>query len=468
MKRPIALILCLLLLSAPALSQGEPAPAAPTASPSPTRAPGLLQPGDTGEDVSALQQHLIDLGFLSGEPDGRFGPRTQEAVKTLQTYLSEQGVSTRTDGVWEDALYAYLSDPDLFSDWFILRKGDEGPLVARLQQRLIDLGFLLGRADGAFGEATFAALYRFQETLFGQGVSEMTPDGVAGPITQRYLYDTDLSGYAIVTPATYDAADPLSLRSEHLYCTACVLMDADTGTVLFAKNPQDTLYPASTTKIMTLLLALDTCDLAALVTVPACADDVPKDSSRVPIHEGEQMTWRDLLHGLILKSGNDAANAAAYLTSGSVEAFVDLMNQKAALLGMKHTHFSNPHGYHDPQHYSTALDLARIASEGLSNPDFVDIVSCTQYTMSATSLRWQLKLETPYAILKPDADEYYEGAFGIKTGYTSAAGRCYVGGATRDGHTLLCAVFHSGTAASHKFIDAARLFDFGFASLASR
>ena len=463
MKTLLCLLLCLLLTAFPALAEGEPTDAAPETQS--TRTPGELRSGDEGEAVAAVQEKLIAMGFLSGEADGRFGKKTEAAVKLLQEYLAGKGVETRTDGVWEAALEKYLEDTKLFAQWFVLRKGDKGPLVEKLQARLIELGFLLGRADGTFGAATQTALVRFQQALYDQGVAEMKPDGVAGPITQKWLYESDLSGYAIVTPAMYDEDDPLGLRAGHLYCSACILIDCDSGTVLFAKNPQEKVYPASTTKIMTLLLALERVDLRQNVTIPACAEDVPKDSSRVPIYEGEEMTWKDLLHGLMIRSGNDAANAAAYLIAGSVEGFVDLMNRKAEELGMTGTHFANPHGYHDAQHYTTALDMARLTRKAMQNEDFREIVSCREYVMAATSRRWILRIKNNYAILDPEANEYYPYAFGVKTGYTNAAGRCYVGAAEKDGHTLVCAVFNSGNAASHKFIDAARLFQFGFAAL---
>ena len=143
------------------------------------------------------------------------------------------------------------------------------------------------------------------------------------------------------------------------------------------------MYPASTTKVMTLLLALESgISMDTTIVIPQQANQVPADSSLVPVFPGDVMTFRDLLYGFMLTSGNDGANAVAVLVSGNVESFVDRMNKRAEELGCEGTHFANPHGYHDENHYSTALDLARITSEAVKLDAFRKIVSAPSYTMS--------------------------------------------------------------------------------------
>ena len=158
------------------------------------------------------------------------------------------------------------------------------------------------------------------------------------------LLMSDLSVYGFEAPIYFDESAPLALSEDDLYAKACIVMEATTGNVLFAHEADTQLYPASTTKIMTLLLALERGGLDQEITIPACAADVPKDSSLVPVYEGEQMPFLDLLYGLIIRSGNDAANAVAELCAGSVDAFVARMNARAYELGMTGTHFVNPHG----------------------------------------------------------------------------------------------------------------------------
>ncbi len=185
----------------------------------------------------------------------------------------------------------------------------------------------------------------------------------------------------------YDPENPKALRDRDLQGTACVLMDRSSGRVLYDKNAESKRYPASTTKIMTLLLALEYGHLNETVTIPQEALEVPSDSSRTPVKPGEEMPFIDLLYGMMMKSGNDAANSVAVIVAGSVPAFVEKMNQRAAELGCTGTHFMNPHGYHDEEHYSTAKDLALIAREGMRHNTFRAIVSAMEYTMAPTGQR---------------------------------------------------------------------------------
>ena len=266
------------------------------------------------------------------------------------------------------------------------------------------------------------------------------------------------------TPADYNRNVPQLLHEGHLYATAAVLVDANNGDVLFAKNARQRMYPASTTKVMTLLLALESgIGMDTPIVIPKQAYEIPADSSLVPVFPGDVMTFRDLLYGFMLTSGNDGANAVAVLVSGSVDAFVDKMNAKAVELGCEDTHFANPHGYHDENHWSTAMDLAKIASEAVKLDAFRQIVSSPSYTMTITrnGKPQETRVTNTNALLKKDHTYYYPDCIGIKTGYHSMAGQCFIGAAERDGVRLVAVDLH-GAANQEKWIDTIRLFNYGF------
>jgi len=333
--------------------------------------------------------------------------------------------------------------------------------VLELQNRLIDLKFLNRSADGDFGSKTEAAVIDFQVFLQNAGVENIKADGVANAEILKWL-NSDLRLYGLDAPVYYDPSDPLSLNTNQLYAPSFILIDAPSGEVLYENNADVILYPASTTKIVTLLLALRHGRLDETVTVPKSASDIPADSSRMPVLPGEKLRMIDLLHGLMIRSGNDAANAIAELCAGSVDAFVEEMNAFAKEIGMTSSHFTNPHGYHHEEHYSTARDLATAARLGLTDATFCQIVTCMNYTLPATKNREPLVLENSYEIFDPHAEAWIPGAAGVKSGYTSHAGFCYVGAAQRDGRTLI-AVILNVPGRSRGWQDLKRLFEFGFA-----
>lgn len=266
------------------------------------------------------------------------------------------------------------------------------------------------------------------------------------------------------SPSDYNRNVPQLLREGHLYSQSAILVDAQNGDVLFSKNARQRMYPASTTKVMTLLLALESgIAMDTTIVIPQQAAQIPADSSLVPVFPGDVMTFRDLLYGFMLTSGNDGANAIAVMVSGSVEAFVERMNKRAAELGCEGTHFVNAHGYHDVNHYSTALDLARIASEAVKSDAFRKITSAASYTMHIRrgSNELETRVTNSNALLKSDNTYYYADCIGIKTGYHSMAGQCFVGAAERDGVRLVTVALHS-TGSSEKWIDTIRLFNYGF------
>ncbi len=247
----------------------------------------------------------------------------------------------------------------------------------------------------------------------------------------------------------YSAGKAMPEVSSH---SACVI-DIDTGRILAAKNENEKSEPASITKIMTALIALENADIKKVVTIPSAAAGV--EGSSIYIKAGEKYSLEDLLYGLMLRSGNDAATAIAIDVAGSVDAFVEKMNQKAQELGCTGTHFNNPHGLPDEKHYTTAHDMALITAAALRNDTFVKIVSTKNYTAepdgAGETRSWQNKNKLLWQ---------YEGAIGVKTGYTKSAGKTYVGAADRNGIRIAVVVL----GAKDMWGDAATLLDDAFAS----
>ena len=233
-----------------------------------------------------------------------------------------------------------------------------------------------------------------------------------------------------------------------------------TGEVLLEKAADEQVEPASTTKIVTLLTALSLCDPDETVVIPDAAADVPKDSSLVPVYPGETMTMRDLLYAMTIRSGNDAANAVAVLCAGSTEAFAEEMNRTAADLGMEHSHFVNAHGYTAEGHYTTARDLVTAARYGLTLAPFREIVTCLKYTLPPTEKRDALVLNLKWEIFDPESEFYIPHAAGVKSGYASSVGFCYVGAYQENGITLIAAVMGC-RGRNMAWTDLKRLFAYG-------
>lgn len=206
---------------------------------------------------------------------------------------------------------------------------------------------------------------------------------------------------------------------------ACVINGA-TGEVIFSKNINKKHAMASTTKIMTAIIAIERCNMDEVVTVSANAAN--QEGSSAYVAENMQLYMRDMLYGLMLNSGNDAAVAIAEHVAGSVEAFAELMNEKTLELGLRNTHFVNPNGLDDPEHYTTAADLALIARYAMSNPDFREIVGTLTYQAQPLNAA-----EILYFANHNKMFELYPDVTGIKTGFTQSTGRCLVSSAKRDG-----------------------------------
>ena len=204
-----------------------------------------------------------------------------------------------------------------------------------------------------------------------------------------------------------------------------MVLDAATGRAIYEKDADRQSLIASTTKIMTALIVCEQCNVLDRMRIPKEAVGI--EGSSMYLREGEILTIQELLYGLMLSSGNDAAVALAIYCGGTVEGFAELMNDKARLLGLKNTHFENPNGLDSPGHYSTARDLAVLAAYAMDNPIFYKTVSAKTVTVGSRSLRNHNKLLWQV-----------EGADGVKTGFTKAAGRILVSSATRNGRRLIC------------------------------
>ena len=222
-------------------------------------------------------------------------------------------------------------------------------------------------------------------------------------------------------------------------------MDAASGRILYEKNASERSLIASTTKIMTALVVCEQSNLSDRVKIPPEAVGI--EGSSMYLQEGEILTVQDLLYGLMLHSGNDAAVALAIYCGGTEADFVTMMNEKAELLGLTDTHFANPNGLDHDGNYSTALDLARLSVYALQNEDFLRTVSCKTVTVGGRTLRNHNKLLFTY-----------DGAIGVKTGYTKAAGRILVSAAERDGRRLVAVTIQ----APDDWNDHAALLDYGF------
>ena len=269
----------------------------------------------------------------------------------------------------------------------------------------------------------------------------------------------------------YDAEHPEDLSPDQLYALSAILISADTGEVIFEKDADAIRYPASTTKMLTVMLAILTVDdLNQTVTVSENAVNIPADSSSMHLQAGEEIPLIDVLYGTMLLSGNDGANVIAETVSGSVPAFVSLMNETAASLGCESTHFSNPHGYHADDHYSTARDLAVIARWAMSNDTFRKIAGTVSYTIPRTNKQRARTITTRSSYMLPGSEDkpnkyYFPYATGIKTGSHSMSGYCFAGAAEKEGVRLISVVLFTGNRA--RWADTIKLMNYGFSQYTS-
>jgi len=257
------------------------------------------------------------------------------------------------------------------------------------------------------------------------------------------------------------------------YSPTCLLMESKTGKIIYEKNGHEKMYPASTTKIMTAILTLEHYELTDIATASYEAlYTVPIGYANANIQVGEELTINQLLHVLLIHSANEAANVLAEHIAGSVSSFATMMNTKATEIGCLNTHFVNPNGIHDKDHYSTAYDLALMGRYAMQNETFRKIVTTTFYTLPSTNkypTNDRVFGTTNELIKKDDSDRvdnyYYKLCTGIKTGYTDAAKSCIVASAKKDDVEYIVVILNSETTEnglSARYLDCKNLFNYAF------
>jgi D-alanyl-D-alanine carboxypeptidase len=268
---------------------------------------------------------------------------------------------------------------------------------------------------------------------------------------------TAQSRLSVTGPAAVELYElaPMAPPAPIIKARSAVLLDLDSGKTLYQVDPHGRHAPASLTKVVTALVALDHLRLDQTVTVPVSINQLPWDSTRMGLRSGERLTVRELLDGLFLNSGNDAAITLSEAAMPRAT-FVGLMNAKAATLGMADTHFANPIGLDDPAHYTSSADLARASAELIRRfPDVAAIAATPSLTLPATATHHAYALYNLNELVRK-----YPGATGLKTGWTGHAGGCLIATATRDGRHLMVVLL----ASPRIFDEAAALLDYGFAS----
>ncbi len=267
-----------------------------------------------------------------------------------------------------------------------------------------------------------------------------------------------LSPWTAVHAEDYTYPPPPDIASE-----AAILMEAETGQVLYGKSERKRMEPASLTKIMTCLLAAELWDGSEepITITQEMLYGIDEESSTMDLVPEESLPMPDLLCGLMLPSANDAANAIAVTLGGSIDGFVDDMNARAAELGLTGTHFENPHGLPSDNHYSTAYDLAALTREAVQNETFMRFAGAAEHDIPATPLSEERHMDHTNRTLCPDHEWYYSDAIAGKTGWTRRAGHCLMTAARRDGMTLICVVMRAGSQ-ENEYKDTTALLDYGF------
>jgi len=281
-----------------------------------------------------------------------------------------------------------------------------------------------------------------------------------------------------ILPCITASAENVYEDEPEITAKAALLYSLDNDMVLYEKNSNEQLYPASITKIMTALLALEFCDPDDIVTVTKSAlDAVPAQSSIAGLKAGEEMTVRDMLICLLVPSGNDTANVLAEHIGGTIGDFIDMMNERAEELGCKNTNFANAHGFHDENHYTTAYDVLLIVKEAMKYDLFNEITGSAQLSIPATNLEEErIFNSTNYLLSSHVTSKYlYDYAIGTKTGRTTPAGNCLVSAARKDGITLISVVLGAETVPTSNggsnimsFVETKALFNWGFKNFSYR
>ena len=258
----------------------------------------------------------------------------------------------------------------------------------------------------------------------------------------------------------------------NLYSEAAIIMDTQSEQILYQKNIEKKMYPASTTKILTAIIAIEKCNLNDVITATSSAiSQVPSGYSSAYITEGEQMTVKDLLTVFLVHSANEAGYILAEHCSGSVPAFADLMNEKAKEIGCKNSNFLNPSGIHSNNHYTTAYDLCLIAKYCMKNDTFRNIVAMPKCTIEPTNKSLKRVYSNTNLLLNSSSKYYTENCIGIKTGYTKEAGNCLVSCFSKDNIEVICVVLGAGNIGNSdasRFIDSKNLCNYTYNNFARK
>lgn len=254
----------------------------------------------------------------------------------------------------------------------------------------------------------------------------------------------------------------------NILAEGAILLDSSTDRILYSKNEKKILYPASTTKVLSAILVIENCNLDDIVTVPYEAISIiPSGYTVADLQVGERLTVRQVLELALVPSANDAANTLAFYVSGSIENFADLMNKKVSNLGLTNTHFTNPSGIHDDNHYSTVYDLAMIMKYCMKNPTFRSLAGMKYCTIPATNKYEERVFTTTNELLlrNNSSDYFYEFTIAGKTGYTTKAKNCLISVSNKDELELICVVLSSSmypNNLSGRFVDSKKLFEYGY------
>lgn len=282
------------------------------------------------------------------------------------------------------------------------------------------------------------------------------------------IISTFLSVFTYTNSVQATTSSSISEPNFTIYSEGAVLMESSTGQVLYGKNQNEKLYPASTTKILTAILAIENCKLTDKITASYDAVMcIPSGYSNAAIQVGETLTAQELLDMFLIHSANEIGNIFAEHISGSIDNFAKLMNQKATEIGCKNTHFTNPSGIHDTEHYSTAYDMALIARYCMKNETFRNIVSKVTCTVEATDKYEKRFFRNTNDLIDPKSQYYYEYAIGIKTGFTSQAKNCLISASLKDGLELITVALGAEATSdgkSGRYVDTLNLFEYGYSN----
>lgn len=259
----------------------------------------------------------------------------------------------------------------------------------------------------------------------------------------------------------------------NIYSNAAILIDSNSGKTLYSKNADKKVYPASTTKILTSIIAIENITNLQEKTIVknSAISSIPSGYSSAYLSEGEEISLEYVLQVFLIHSANEAGNVLAEHVSGNIESFVNLMNEKVKELGCKNTHFVNTNGIHDENHYTTAEDLAVIARYCMKNQTFRNIVSMKSCTIPRTNKSDERYYQNTNDLINPSSEYYLPDCIGIKTGYTSPAKNCLISACNKDGLELIAVVLGAPTINSGKstrYLDSTQLYNYGYSNFASK